>query len=80
MTVDGMFIKIKKKKLGLGSDDQTLTDMERANKLKKKVATPKEKSPVSRHATPKSTQMTLSELNREFNWKKSQRRASERKE
>ena len=51
-----MFIKIKKKKLGLGEYDQTLTDMERANKLKKVKKAPSEKSPNSRATTPKSTQ------------------------
>ena len=66
-----MFIKIKKKKLGLEENDQTLTDMERANKLKKVKASPKEKSPVSRFATPKSTQMTLSDIERQVKLKKS---------
>ena len=80
-----MIISIKKKKLGISYDQQTLTDLEKRTKKKKVEAASKEKSersqePVSAKQTiPKSLQQTLTDVEREYNWKKSQERANERK-
>ena len=78
-----MIISIKKKKLGISDDQATLTDLEKISKKKKVGAAAKEKSEKSqenaKQATIKSLQQTLTDCERENNWKKSQERANERK-
>ena len=80
-----MIISIKKKKLGISYDQQTLTDLEKRSKKKKVEAASKEKSKRSqepgnaKQVTQKLLQQTLTDVERENTWKKSQERANERK-
>ena len=69
-----MVIEIKKKRLGLGPKDQTISDLDRKNKAKAKAArVSEEKAPMKNksQSTLQSTQQTLSELDRKNRMKKS---------
>ena len=77
-----MLIEVKKKRLGLGPDDQTISDLERKNKAKARAARVSEEKARKKNKpqpTVQSTQQTLSEVERNNRRKKSVQRAEERK-
>ena len=69
-----MVIEIKKRRLGLGPKDQTISDLERKNRAKARAARAAEENALKKNQSQpaiQATQQTLSELDRKNRRKKS---------